>query len=83
VLLVLSLYRENSESTAIAKLSSTGSNRECLACTGLYAPGTMFPNQGISGESLQQGMAPGWGRIHFNESSLLFERRYEAPLVIF
>ena len=41
---VPSLYRENSESATIAKLSCTGPNRESLARTGLYARGTMFPS---------------------------------------
>ena len=35
---VPSLYRENSESATIAKLSCTGPNRESLARTGLYTP---------------------------------------------
>ena len=43
---VPSLYRENSESATIAKLSCTGPNRESLARTGLYAPATMFLNSG-------------------------------------
>lgn len=41
VLLVPSLYRENSEAAAIAKLSCIGTNRECyhaLACTPLCSP---------------------------------------------